>query len=329
MTDDYWGVDQSIKLQPLDNFGRPKPPPRRLAVYVLVGGAALLSLATIAAFVWKIAAVVRERNTPVIVTAIGEPAASRAEAVRAFSEFDAFDARQKQPTPDAKAEQEAILALLRRLEESVAQADEAQFRSEVDVARFVKRIELSGSVAGWRQSELRALRSQLKDSVDSEPSWARLVVTATITPRDDSNTRVVYAYGWDTSGGEHSEHRLWLGRDGSNWKLYDWERLDLGMPESRRWGLYLKYGESPLLEGHNRWANTLQEVDRLVAQGERELAKEKLRFAETQSAPPVLGDFLWMLTGHRWLSLGESAEAERCYRQIHSPISSPGAYLGL
>ncbi|MGE3244327.1 MAG: hypothetical protein AB7I57_24900, partial [Pirellulales bacterium] len=171
--------------------------------------------------------------------------------------------------------------------------------------------------------------TELKNSADAEPDWARLVVAGVVTPGDDRDSRIVYAYGWNETETEQSENRFWIAREGDAWKIYDWERLDLGLPESQEWGVYCKYAQTPVMENYHRWAELVSEADAESNQGNQESAKEKLRRAEAETVPPELADYHWLLTGYRWAGMGEHAEADRCYRNIQQPDESPGAYFSL
>jgi hypothetical protein len=329
MLDDERGVDLSIQLLPVDDRSPRRRSKRRFRFYALIAGACLLSFATIFAAIAKLAEIVRAKNAPVSVSFSRDAAADRAEAIRVLSSFDASEERQTKHSREQQSERDAIAALFRNLSDSVANDKVDEFRESVDFDRLAMRINLFTSGRRLTSLEKRMLRGELKSTLQSESTWARLLVAGIVTPRDDPDTRIVYAYGADAGGAEQTAYRFWLGRVDNAWKLYDWNRLDVGMSESLWWGLHVKYQGTALIAGFSRSVEQMNEAAELTASGDYGAAKEKLRLAELQRTPPELADYLWLYFGHRWAALGERAEAERCYLKVSRPEQSPGAYLGL
>jgi tetratricopeptide (TPR) repeat protein len=329
MHDDDRDVDLSIQLVPIRGAAKHRKPQRRLVPYVLIACAIFVSLAAVLAFVAKVAAILNSRRADVTVTAQTDPADDRAEAVAVFGRFDALEDRASQLTPSERLEREAIAALFDQLETCAAAKDDAEFRTLVDFDRMLKRIELTGSINGWTTLEKKYLRTELKTSANVEPYWGKIVVAGLVTPADDPNSRIVYAFGWDEPTNNQTENRFWIGRTGDSWQLYDWELLELGLSESQEWGLYCRYHETPEMKGFHRWAELMVEADSLTADGDMEAAKEKLRLAESQLVPREFDDYHWVLTGYRWTGLAEDSEAERCYSHVKQPDYTPGVYYNL
>jgi hypothetical protein len=322
-------VDQSIRLIPINVPQTQTKPRRRIAVYLFIAGAVLLSIASLVTMALTIARIGRDRSKSVIVTAQGDPTALRSESASVFSAFDARKDFEKLLSPEAATERRSIDAMLRRLEACVAAQDEAGFRELVDFDRLLKRVELTGCLVGWTSFDKRSLKTQLKASADLEPFWAKITLAGTVVPSDDPNTRVVYAYCGESDNQDSTEDRFWICRDGDSWKIYDWERLDFGLSESRSWSLYVKYAGTSEIAGFERWGNLLGEADALTNSGDVAAAEEKLRSAEIQSSPAEFDGFRWVATGYRWMALGKMSEAERCYRAVTEPIETPGALYGL
>ena len=246
-----------------------------------------------------------------------------------FSNFDATNERLMVRSPEEMQERTDILKLFRRLEACAAENNNEEFRTLVDFDRHLKRIDLTGNLRGWTDFDKRLARAEIKNSADVEPFWSKITLAGIVTPNDDRDSRIVYAYCWDLKSDEQIECRFWIGREDNSWKLYDWARLDLGLSESQSGGSTSNSSKSPQMEGLQCWGQLMGEIDAATSENDRPTAKEKLRTAESQLVPAGFEGYRWVLTGHRWLALGEISEAERCYKSVERPDETPGAYYGL
>jgi len=344
MQNDPHDIDHSIRLQPADeravHASRREPwppavsPPRdrglgRVVVFLVIGGGVLLAVGAIAAAVGIIVRLGTDSTKNVVVTRQSDPASLRAESTSVFGAYDAVEQTRADLDDALKRERAAIDELFSQLEKCAAQSTHDEFKRLVDFDRMMKRVEGTGHMAGWTSFDKRSWRGQIKAMAEAESYWGEITVAGIVTPYDDPNTRIVYAYCYDSASDSPSESRFWIARDGDSWKLYDWARLDLGLAESQEWGLYAKYADTPMLAGFERWGVLIGEADEAINRGDREAAKEKLRRAESEIVPPELQDFHWVLTGFRWFALDETKEAERCYNSVSQPADTPGAYYGL
>lgn len=337
-------IDHSIQLQPAEERavhtlrGEQWPPaaspPRggglgRVVVFLVIGGGVLLALGAIAAVVGIIVRIGTDSTKDVVVTRQSDPASLRAESTSVFGTYDAVEQARAELDDEAKRERAAIDALFGQVEKCAAESTQDEFKKLVDFDWMMKRVELTGGMAGWTYFDKRSWRSQIKALADAEAYWADITVAGIVTPTDDPNTRIVYAYGDDSASQNPTENRFWIARDGDTWKLYDWSRLDLGLSESQEWGLYAKYANSPLIAGYERWGVLIGEADEAIARDDLATAKEKIHRAEAESVPAEFQDHRWVLTGYRWAALDETKEAERCYQSVSQPADTPGAYFGL
>ena len=94
-----------------------------------------------------------------------------------------------------------------------------------------------------------------------------------MTPLDDPDSRVVCAHGWDEDENQ-AEIRLWIGRSKSGWKLYDWERLDLGLAESRDWELHLRLSDDQLYDPYEQWQQHTYDARLAIIERNFESAKK-------------------------------------------------------
>jgi hypothetical protein len=152
-------------------------------------------------------------------------------------------------------------------------ADDAAFYELVDFDRFLARIKLTGVLSNWNVFEIATLRTQFRDGIETDQHWTRLAVVNVVTPLDDPDSRVVYAHGWDEDENQ-AEIRLWIGRSKSGWKLYDWERLDLGLAESRDWELHLRLSDDQLYDPYEQWQQHTYDARLAIIERNFESAKK-------------------------------------------------------
>lgn len=323
------GFDPSIKLQPIDEFGAPLKLRRNTILYVAIACGVLLSVVAMFAIVWELKKLGRSRAISVTVTSQRDRAELRQESVTVFGNYDASDERLKMRSPEEALERTEILELFHRVEACALANNNDDFHNLVDFDRQLKRVELTGGLRGWTEFDKRSGRTEMKNTADVEPFWGKITVADIVRPPDDPYSRVVYAYTWNPAANEQTEYRFWIARVENSWKLYDWARLDLGLSESDKWGMYAKFADKPETTGFHRWGELIRETDKLTNKNDRPGAMEKLRLAESQLVPNGFQGFRWVLTGHRWMALNESSEAERCYHNVPQPNDTPGAYYGL
>jgi tetratricopeptide (TPR) repeat protein len=253
-----------------------------------------------------------------------EPAAGEAsrQSAAAFSGFDALT-DSSALAPADRNDRQAIERLLRALETAASMPENRQiFQARFDLDRHIQRIADAGLIR-LRLVDRRSLRQNLKHS--AEPYWARLTLIQIVQPTDDPDSRIVYVIGRMADDNEDFEARLWIGLNGDEWKLYDWERLDHGLPESRRYAILLKHERGPLINGYSRWAELIAAA---LNHDDPLRARATLRLAEDTAVPPEMQDYVWLLTAYHWQAIGANDEALRCYQRIVNPPSVPGMWFG-
>ena len=329
MLDDDPTFDPTIKLVPIEEY-RSRPKSRvKSVLYLAIAFGVLLSASTVFAIVWKLIQIKQSRFVAGPVTSQSDSASLRNESVSVFAGYDAAQDRVRAYSPEETRERNDIFALIHQLESCTTMDNTEEFRSLVDFDRQLKRVEQITNMSGWSDFEKRTIRSQMRSLAEQETFWGHLKVAGIVTPADDRDTRIVYAHARAGDFMDSTEYRFWIGRAGSSWKLYDWARLDLGLSESQKWATYIKYFNSPQMEGFKRWNELIADADELTADNQRGAAAEKLRLAESQLIPEEFQGYRWFLTGHRWIALDDDAEAERCYLAVQEPDDTPGVYLGL
>ncbi|NOY30231.1 MAG: hypothetical protein GXP28_08645 [Planctomycetes bacterium] len=288
MHEEQFEPDSSVEWLLIEEPENPPKPSRKILPFLLIGGAFLLSSLTLFVVAKKLLRIAQSSDSKVTVSRIRDATELRKESVQAFREFDAAIDPLAELSLEAKQERLAIQEFLETLELCAQNEDNDRFVDLVDRYRLMKRMEITGRLAGYSNLEKRFLRSELKKSLDVKSYWSKLLVVKIFALKDDPASRIVYAYGSNAVSGDQYEMRFLIASEDNTWKLYDWQRMDLGVFVSKDWGLYAKYANTSLIEGYNRWADLLVEADTAMLEGENEKAQSKIRLAETQTAPREL-----------------------------------------
>jgi tetratricopeptide (TPR) repeat protein len=258
------------------------------------------------------------------VTAEPLPDQRSAQSAAAFAGYDAL------ASVDAadRDELHGIDSLLRAIEQAALDPDDTEkLREQFDSDRHVQRL-IGHGLSRIGFADRLVLRRV--DWFEADEGWARLRRVAVVRPTDDPQSRIVYVLSWSDEEDEN-EFRFWIARNGNRWKLYDWERLDLAMPESLRMAICCKYASSPLLTGYERWAEHIQAFHEAVADAndaDHVRARSALQRAEGERVPPELRDYVYLVTAYHWQSLGDYKEALRCHDRIADPAGAPGTWFG-
>lgn len=252
---------------------------------------------------------------------------SLALAREAFNNFDAT----VDPTANLSAEQAAewreIGSFFRHVERTAIKKDSTALGELIDDRRMLQRIDDTGRLIGWNTLDRVNLRKSLRDP-HIEEFWAHFVLVNMVTPDDAAETRIVHAFGYNEEKSEQAEFRFWLAKRQEDWKIYDWQRFDIGMPESEEWSYRADYYDDPRMKLYEAFATKMVESDGYSASGELDKAKQALRRANPTGSPREFLDRGWLLLGYRWRLLGDDKEGMRCFDQIKDPAQTPGVHIG-
>ncbi len=296
---------------------------RRVGVYVLGALAVLVGVGASGAMLVKIAAIIAEKNRPAVVLAPRSSDEVFAESYRVFSDFDGANAP---PSDDEYAE---IQSVIEKIAECSANDDDAGFVKLVDSKRLHRLVELHGGYFGIDPIDKPAARRQAV-GVSVEPFWCSPTIVGVETPAGDPDTRTVYIVSTYPDDEEQFECRLLLGRVGSTWKLYDWQRLDLGLTNTQFIAAWIQTVLASNQDQFGPWLTAVREADEAIAaNGDGELAGRRLKEAEQVVPSGELRDYCLLLTGYRWQSAGRWEDALRCFKAVQAPDRFPGAYFGI
>lgn len=295
---------------------------RRIGVYLIGALAVLVGGGATVAMLVKIIDIIAEKNSPAVVLAPCSHDEVFAESYRVFSDYDGAAA------PPSEEEYAAIRAVIEKIGECSANGDDASFAKLADAKRINRLIEMHGGYRGLNAvDKTMARRQAIGMSVESY--WCNPTIVGVVTPADERNTRVVYLLTTYPNDVEQFESRVLLGREGNNWRLYDWQRLDLGLTHSEFIAAWLQATLVAREDRFSPWLKAVKAADAAVEKGESEEAGRHLREAEQTLPIGDLRDYCLLLTGYRWQSEGLSEDALRCFKGVQSPDRFPGAYYGI
>lgn len=290
-----------------------------------IAAVVVLSLSTIAIVALRVTNLLGA-NEPAHVVQHDGLQERRDESREVFGRFDALDLAERMRTGSDADELQSIQELFDNLQTWAAGNDHAAFRQAVDWDRFVARMEgtrLARQLTAW---ERRAYRRELQSSIECDVQWTTVEIAGVTTPDGATNTRIVYAFCDPSVGTGETPFRFWLVNDAGAWRIYDWEQLDLGMPDSRYYAIYAKYHATGAMAAYDEWIETLHRADEHLTEDEEDQARAALREAEALSIVPELKDYCWVIQGRRWELVGDSDEAARCFSNVQRPTVTPGGY---
>jgi len=241
-------------------------------------------------------------------------ARSREEGYKeSFEQFSKYDPAKE---VDRTRERLEIERLVRRLERAAQKEDTATTHELIDIDLLVKRAQPhSGEKPSWM------LKPFVQGSVDWEPQWKHLELVSVIPCPSDPQTKLVYLYGDSDEEGDSAEWRFWVTGRNNQWRLYDWERLDRGLPDSKILGFYARDTISSEL-----WDNILL-TNEAINRGDEVAARTALQQAERCDSPLSLHDYSWLNIGYLWRVLGDEEAARQAFGRISDPDLAPGVYF--
>jgi hypothetical protein len=204
--------------------------------------------------------------------------------------------------------------------------DDDAYRRLVDFPTLVARVKQSDHATRADFFTLLSLEFQVSAGTYVDPSWQRITLRH-VVPMDAAGRFVAYTHCYDADGGE-TDVRFWIRQTERDWKITDWERLDLGLKNSDEWALYTAYAATSRLDDYTAAIEDINRVAELDIEQERAEAERLLVGAETRRIPPDLQDSVWVLLGYQWNFLGDSQRAIRCFDQVDFPDATPGVHFG-
>jgi hypothetical protein len=219
-----------------------------------------------------------------------------------------------------------IERLMTRVKRAARDNDDAAFQELVDFDGVVDYIRQSEHAARANFATLMTLKYQMPNATYVDQAWHKISIRR-VEPIAGTNHFLAYTHCYDINDGL-MEVRFWLSNQKGDWKIVDWERMDLGMRHSTEWALYAVYADDRRLEDYFDVLEDLQIVDESPDEDATERAKRTLRLAATRRVPPEFHDIFWVQIGYQWNWYGELDEAIRCFDRVKNADATPGAYFG-
>ena len=337
MDDDIWLDDEddgngNLQRSPQRSSGSwdgsQRSPQKKRMSPALIGAIALGCVLSLSA-ITIVAYMAFNRFSGVTVTGRQSRAALSSESKLIYSEYDSLDPLKNLP-PEEHSVRDEILLLLARLEEFSGAPAPAAVADVFDLKRMAERVELTGGLATWSYFDKVQLRSQLVDFAISDIEPGIITLAGFVKVADDPQTRVAYIWVEDPQTLEVVEVRLWMApaKDGQ-WKLYDWERLDIGMAESEEIGVFCRYADSARLDSFFELSDHLDQAGVMIEERDFPAAAEELKLAESMTVVPEFSDYCHLITAYRWQQLNEYGNARACFEKIAHPEQAPGVFFGL
>ena len=215
-----------------------------------------------------------------------------------------------------------LTRLMNAIERAARQEDEEAFLELIDFDRMMDYVLQSEAGRRINFVERMTLPLQLREGILNEGGFQRIIIRHV---DGDERGAIVYVHGIDEPGST-MEYRYWVFRDKDQWKIADWERLDLGSRHSVDWALYWRYAVDPRLEEYFDALRDVEEATGLTTEGTEDELEQTLQRAEARSVPPEFFDVQMVTIAYAWQGAGRYADALRCLDRVQNPDATPGAW---
>ena len=216
-----------------------------------------------------------------------------------------------------------IQRLLRRVAATASREDNAEFQKLVDFGRMVQRIQSHPGVERINWLERQVLASQVRTECDGPGNAQDFRIVHLERPAEDHVVAYAYAVNTEVSG---DPFRFWLGRTRDGWRVYDWERIELGWSEATQYARLRIASRHQHSDSYDEGSEELVAADESTEEGEFDAAAKHLQAAARHAVPPVVADFWSYLVAIRWNSIGRSEECLAWCRRAQNPDEIPGFY---
>jgi thioredoxin-like negative regulator of GroEL len=216
-----------------------------------------------------------------------------------------------------------LSAFLDRLVEANLDDDEDATKPLFDHDRYLERMRGCGVITSTTPAEALSLLQFAKAKrFNLGYVQQRLIHVEPLTAPEEF---LAYVY-FSGEYGVGDLVRCWIVRTPRDWKLFDWELIEYGMPESVEGAILFEYSPDPRTDAFVALTRDVQSAYDLAGEGERSAALAKLRMAEKRLVHPKLRDNGWLRIAYAWSFFDSWTEAAAAARRISSPTKVPGAY---
>lgn len=227
------------------------------------------------------------------------------------------------------AELAAIEQSLSRFIAAVTSEDANEFHDQINHRRMFAQVKRSGVPTSLTQRANDSGAQNVRSALELPQGFRRFRI-ADVSAGTEPEEVVVCLHVWRED--DFAEPmRFWLAREGLGWKVFDWERLRIGLRRSTLVALQISPAMSP---PHRALANIVQQTnqfDRLFREGNREQAYLALQQAQqglNAIGPSIEADQARVTVADALLRTGQTVEAYALYKAVQSPEQVPGAVYG-
>ncbi|MDP1563069.1 MAG: hypothetical protein Q8M16_16950 [Pirellulaceae bacterium] len=262
-------------------------------------------------------------NTPKEKSSSSVPHLTAAESNRlardAFNSFDLAGGPLLGSPPVVPTEFDQYL---QQLEEESASEDTIDFLIPVNRDMTRKRILSILDSRSLSVEEEIFLQSQIFKSGPREFLNSLKFVRIHI-PDEDPETRIVHAIGYSEDICESREWRFWFSRHDGSWKIFDWQRIDLGMSYSEQQSRHC----ARLFDGVFSIEADLESLEKILGTGDYDFVRETLGLIQTKPKYALsLQDFDWVRIAYVYLAIGDYNKTLECGRRVVDTEEFPGAH---
>lgn len=310
--------------EPLEARLLPDVPPEPLRSggrgWLLAGGAFVVFVACFAALLWGLgkllvsAGSVRESGGNSLVNR-WESADERQANMRAALE-----------TTEAgltAAGQREVRRFLDKLRDALQPNSESSYIALVDLEACAERVLRHPASKSRSRAERRIIEQQFQHRVRPPAAWTDLtLVSAEQSPGGEEALVYTIASGFELPP---EPVRWWLRREGRNWRICDWERIDRGPSETARWALEGCQTNSGLA-AYKQAMETIRRAEGNAETGHLALAARELLDAQSLELPAALHDLVQIELGWAWEQCARSDQVLAACVRVRDLAANPGVY---
>ncbi|MCA9130310.1 MAG: tetratricopeptide repeat protein [Planctomycetales bacterium] len=124
---------------------------------------------------------------------------------------------------------------------------------------------------------------------------------------------------------EAYSHQWFLVKEQSQWRIYDWQRMEYGRRASDEYASYVR-GSLLLMDGYDNAMVKLGEASQLVAEGEFAKARQLTTAAENMRMLPADKSIAYLRTAYTWILIEDYDAAITTLKKISQPDDMWGVW---
>lgn len=232
---------------------------------------------------------------------------------------------------DAHADYPSIAAFVDEISQIVREKESDKFYGKVDVSRYLARVRMfyhKRLLEHGARIEWRTARSRVRTYVAMPERFSEFQIMRIDELGPDD--RLVWLHLW-SSPDEITPYRWWIVRSNSQWELYDWESLELGVTDAFYTALLWGEPDSRKRAAYFDWVGDMNELSDLredTGPDVEQRAERILINCERLRVPTGLFGVCQLIIARRWLEFGFYEQARRLLNDASNwEANTPGMAL--